>query len=94
MAQKIEKLSQETIDKLSLGQSKLNESILNIGQIHLRLRELNSEIERLNALKIENESKFDISQNEFNKLLSDLEINYPNGEVDLKEGTVTFQSDE
>ena len=92
MAQKIEKLSQETIDKLSLGQSKLNESILNIGQIHLRLRELNSEIERLNALKIENESKFDISQNEFNKLLSDLEINYPNGEVDLKEGTVTFQS--
>jgi len=94
MAQKIEKLSQETIDKLSLGQSKLNESILNIGQIHLRLRELNSEIERLNALKIENESKFDISQNEFNKLLSDLEINYPNGEVDLKEGTVTFQSAE
>ena len=94
MAQKIEKLSQETIDKLSLGQSKLNEYILNIGQIHLRLRELNSEIERLNALKIENESKFDISQNEFNKLLSDLEINYPNGEVDLKEGTVTFQSAE
>ena len=94
MAQKIEKLSQETIDKLSLGQSKLNESILNIGQIHLRLRELNSEIERLNALKIENESKFDISQNEFNKLLSDLEINYPNGEVDLKEGTVTLQSAE
>ena len=94
MAQKIEKLSQETIDKLSLGQLKLNESILNIGQIHLRLRELNSEIERLNALKIENESKFDISQNEFNKLLSDLEINYPNGEVDLKEGTVTFQSAE
>ena len=94
MAQKIEKLSQETIDKLSLGQSKLNESILNIGQIHLRLRELNSEIERLNALKIENESKFDISQNEFNKLLSDLEINYPNGEVDLKEGTVTFHSAE
>jgi len=92
MAQKIEKLSQETIDKLSLGQSKLNESILNIGQIHLRLRELNSEIERLNALKIENESKFDISQNEFNKLLSDLEINYPNGEVDLKEGTVTFEA--
>ena len=92
MAQKIEKLSQETIDKLSLGQEKLNESILNIGQIHLRLRELNSEIERLNALKIENESKFDISQNEFNKLLSDLEINYPNGEVDLKEGTVTFEA--
>lgn len=93
MAQKIEKLSQETIDKLSLGQAKLNESILNIGQIHLRLRELNSEIERLNALKIENESKFDISQNEFNKLLSDLEINYPNGEVDLKEGTVTFEAE-
>ena len=67
MAQKTEKLTQETIDKLGLGQVKLNESILNIGQIHLRLRELNSEIERLNALKIENESKFDISQNEFNK---------------------------
>jgi hypothetical protein len=92
MAQKTEKLTQETIDKLGLGQVKLNESILNIGQIHLRLRELNSEIERLNALKIENESKFDISQNEFNKLLSDLEINYPNGEVDLKEGTVTFEA--
>jgi len=92
MAQKTEKLTQETIDKLGLGQVKLNESILNIGQIHLRLRELNSEIERLNALKTENESKFDNAQAEFNKMLSDLEINYPNGEIDLKEGTVTFEA--
>jgi hypothetical protein len=94
MAQKTEKLSQEAVDKLGLGQLKLNESILNIGQIQLRIRELNSEIERLNLLKTENESKFDNANAEFNKILSDLEINYPNGEIDLQAGTVTYQSAE
>ena len=94
MTKKTEKLSQEVLDKLTNSQSKINELLLNLGQIHLRVRELNSEIERLDTLKAEIEVKSDEASNEFNQILKDLETQYPKGEIDLKEGTVIFESAE
>lgn len=88
---KTEKLSQEVLEKINSGQLKINEAILNIGQIELRTQEINKEIEKLNSLKNENIAKFETANNEFNELLSDLEKQYPNGEIDLKEGVVIFE---
>jgi len=58
MAQKTEQLPKETLDKLVSYQTQANELILNLGQIHLRIRELQLEIKRLESVKegVETES--------------------------------------
>jgi chromosome segregation ATPase len=94
MAQKTEKLEQEKYDSLLAIQNKTNELLINLGQIHLRVRELTTEIERLNEIKTNTETQSDDINAEFSKLLKELEEKYPKGEIDLKEGTVTFESAE
>ena len=49
MAQKTEQLPKETLDKLVSYQNQANELILNLGQIHLIIRELQLEIKRLES---------------------------------------------
>jgi hypothetical protein len=94
MAQKTENLSKETIDKLTETQGKINNSILNIGQAELRIIKLEKEIEQIKLMKTQFESDYDKIDSEFNDYIKELEKIYPNGEIDLQAGTVTFQSAE
>jgi uncharacterized protein (DUF3084 family) len=92
MAQKTEQLPKETLDNLISYQTQSNELILNLGQIHLRIRELKLEIERLESVKAGVETESDKIGLEFNQVIKDLEKTYPKGEIDLKEGVVIFES--
>ena len=94
MAQKTEQLPKETLDTLISYQNQANELILNLGQIHLRIRELQLEIKRLESVKENVETESDKIGLEFNQVIKDLEKAYPNGEIDLKEGIVLFESAE
>jgi hypothetical protein len=94
MAQKTEQLPKETLDKLVSYQNQANELILNLGQVHLRIRELKLEIERLESVKAGVETESDKIGLEFNEVIKDLEKTYPKGEIDLKEGVVIFESAE
>jgi hypothetical protein len=94
MAQKTEQLPKETLDNLISYQTQSNELILNLGQIHLRIRELKLEIERLESVKAGVETESDKIGLEFNQVIKDLEKTYPMGEIDLKEGVVIFESAE
>ena len=94
MAQKTEQLPKETLDTLISYQNQANELILNLGQIHLRIRELQLEIKRLESVKENVETLSDKIGLEFNQVIKDLEKAYPNGEIDLKEGVVLFESAE
>ena len=94
MAQKTENLSKETLDKLTENQGKINNSILNIGQAELRIIKLEKEIEQIKLMKTQFELDYDKIDSEFNDYIKELEKIYPNGEIDLQAGTVTFQSAE
>ena len=94
MAQKTESLSKETIDKLTEKQAKINNSVFNIGQAELRIIKLEKEIEQIKLMKTQFESDYDKIDSEFNEYIKELEKVYPNGEIDLQAGTVTFQSPE
>jgi len=94
MAQKTENLSKETIDKLTEKQAKINNSVFNIGQAELRIIKLEKEIEQIKLMKTQFESEYDKIDLEFNEYIKELEKVYPNGEIDLQTGTVTFQSTE
>lgn len=94
MAQKTEQLPKETLELLINSQTKANELILNLGQIHLRIRELNNQIVKLEESKLEIETEIDSSSKQFSELIKALEIQYPQGEVDLNQGIVIYESPE
>jgi hypothetical protein len=94
MAQKTEQLPKETLELLINSQTKANELILNLGQVHLRIRELNNQIVKLEESKLEIETEIDNSSKQFSELIKALEVQYPQGEVDLNQGIVIYESAE
>ena len=79
-----EKLEESLIERLKELRNKQTELVLSIGQIHLELKQMNSAMETM-------ESQYLTITNELNEKLNDLEKKYPNGEVDLVDGTVIYE---
>ena len=94
MAQKTEKLAEETAEKLRTLHTDINDSVANIGSVYLRMRDLNSEIKKLEELKKSMEDVFDSKNEELTSELKKIEEIYPVGEIDLIEGAITFESAE
>ena len=94
MAQKTETLSPEIIDNLRGMQTKANELVVGLGQLHLRIKDFKLETERLISQQKSMEVEFESNDNEFTKIIKDLETKYPKGEVDLNEGIVIYESAE
>ena len=83
MEKQIQKMESSLVEKLKELNTRKNELIVNTGQLHLEIKQL----EKLISVV---ESEFEDTNRQLNSLLSDLEKQYPNGEIDLLEGTVTF----
>ncbi len=94
MATKTEKLSEDIIESIKTLQGDVNSLIFDLGQVTLRTRELNLEISRLQEIKKEVEDKIDNKGLQLENILSDLQRKYKNAEVDLKDGTVSFEVSE
>jgi len=90
MATKIEQLETEHIEKLREFQGKSNDIIVSLGQISVKTRELNLELKRLEGVKENYDLEFDKNADELETLLKQMEVKYPKGEIDLKEGIVIF----
>ena len=78
-----EKLEESILSKIKELNNRKNELIANAGQLHLDVAELNKII-----LVIEDE--YIETNKELNIILADLNQKYPNGEINLVEGNVTF----
>jgi len=94
MAQKTEQLPKETLELLINSQTKATELILSLGQIHLRIRDFNNQIVKLEESKLQIEAEIDSSSKQFVELTRALEVQYPQGEVDLNQGIVIYESPE
>jgi hypothetical protein len=84
MAQKNEQLSAEIVDKLRKLQSDSNDVIYELGQIEVRFLDLKTYKKSL-------EENFTKNKILLDEVLKDLEAKYPNGEVNLQDGTVSFE---
>ena len=83
MEKQVEKLEESLIGKIKELRQKQTDLVVNIGQLHLELKQLQSVVENM-------ESDYFGVTNELNAILNDLEKKYPAGEVDLLEGTVSY----
>ena len=79
--QKLEEFEFINLKNLS---SKKTELVYNIGELYLELSELKKIIAGA-------EIEYNQISSELDKLLTELNQKYPNGEIDLNDGTVSFQ---
>jgi predicted enzyme involved in methoxymalonyl-ACP biosynthesis len=83
MENKVEKLEESVVANIKELNNRKTQLFVEVGQIHLELRELKSILDK-------KETQFDATIGELNSILFELEQKYPNGEIDLLEGTVTY----
>jgi|TARA_B110000240_G_scaffold119823_1_gene134053 hypothetical protein len=90
MEQKTETLEQTVIDKLKSIQEVQNNMVIGLGQVAVRRREIEKQLEELNAKEIEFGNKLDSSYEEMDSELAELDTKYPNGQIDLDAGTIIY----
>jgi hypothetical protein len=83
MEKQTKKLESSLVEKLKELNTRKNELIINAGQLHLDIKQMNTVLSVV-------ETEFENTNKELNALLFDLEKKYPNGEIDLVEGNVIF----
>ena len=83
MEKQTQKLESSLVEKLKELNTRKNELIINAGQLHLDIKQMNTVLSVV-------ETEFENTNKELNGLLFNLENEYPNGEIDLVEGTVIF----
>jgi len=84
MSTQTKKLDESLITKIRELNTKKNELIVSAGQLHLNMKQLKTVITAV-------EYEFENTDKELSLILSDLEQQYPNGEIDLIEGVILFQ---
>lgn len=94
MAQLKESLSVDVLDSIKEKRDEVSNLVMELGQISLRTRELRNELVKLDQVKISMENRFDEVNEEVKEILTELEVKYPKGEIDLNEGIVYFESAE
>jgi hypothetical protein len=90
MEQTTEALDKSVIDKLKSIQELQNNMVIGLGQVAVRRRELEKQLEELNSKEIEFGNKLDSSMDEMNSELAELDKQYPNGQIDLDAGTIIY----
>ena len=90
MEQKTEQLEQSVIDKLKSIQEEQNNMIIALGQSAVRKRQLQAQIADIESQEKEFGNRIDKSIADMNTELAELDVKYPNGQIDLEAGTVLY----
>lgn len=83
-------LGEETIGSIKEKNAKINDIINAFGQIYLRKKELHEELEKLETTLEQAEADFKESNDSLREELNALDKEYPRGQINLQEGTLTY----
>lgn len=86
-------LDEETIGNLRNFNGIIQDMINAFGQLYLRRKELEEETQALEERLQTLEDDFKQANKDLKSALAELEKDYPRGQIDLKEGTVTYRPD-
>lgn len=92
--QKIElvtvQLTEDTLTSLREGNGEIQNLVNAFGQIYLRRKELEEELVKLDEGLERAEVDFKSKNDDMRAIVAELEKDYPRGQIDLKEGTITW----
>lgn len=83
-------LEEDVLTGLRQTNDRLNQLVSNVGSIHIRQRELEDELEKLGETLTNTEEQFKETNKQMRESLADLEKEYPRGQIDLDQGTLTY----
>lgn len=70
---------------------KINNMFMDMGQIHIRKKELNDELIRLDNILEQTEDNFRLSNAELKEVMDSIDDKYPQGRINMQDGTITYQ---
>jgi K+/H+ antiporter YhaU regulatory subunit KhtT len=90
MEQRQETLQPEIVESLKNIQEEQNNMVIALGQVAVRRRDLQKQLDELSKREEEFGQRLDNSLEQMNKELGELDTKYPNGQIDLEKGVVYF----
>ena len=87
----IAKLDESVLQSITDLNQKSNNLIADFGQIYIRKREIEEELTRLDEILEKAENDFKSVNLELKEVLDSLDDKYPQGRINLQEGTVQYQ---
>ena len=87
----IAKLDESVLQSITDLNQKSNNLIADFGQIYIRKREIEEELTRLGEILEKGENDFKSINLELKEILDSLDDKYPQGRINLQEGTVQYQ---
>ena len=87
----IAKLDEAVVKTITDLNQKSNNLIADFGQIYIRKREIEDELIRLGEILEKSENDFKSINLELKEVLDSLDEKYPQGRINLQEGTVQYQ---
>jgi predicted nuclease with TOPRIM domain len=85
------KLDEQVLNPIVELNQKSNALVSDFGQIHIRKKEINEELIRLDDILEKAEDEFKLTQVQLRELLDELDEMYPQGRLNLQDGTVQYQ---
>lgn len=85
------KLDEPTLNAVKSLNQTLNAYVTEFGNLYLRRKDLMDESRRIDELTIKLEEEFKNKNEEFKKMMDDMDDKYPGGRLNLVEGTIQYQ---
>ena len=87
----IAKIEEDVLKSMNELNGKINLLISDFGQIYIRKKELSEELIRLDDILERAEDEFKAANNQMKEIVDSLDEEYPQGRINLKEGTIQYQ---
>ena len=87
----IAKLDSSTVDKIKDLNQKSTLLVNDFGAIYLRKKQIADELVRLDEILEKGEVDYKLLQDELNRIGEEIDEKYPQGRINIQEGTVQYQ---
>jgi hypothetical protein len=70
---------------------KINALIIEFGQIHIRKKEINDEVVRMDDFLEKGEDEFKMANSQLREFIDGLDEKFPQGRINMQDGTIQYQ---
>ncbi len=85
------KIDAELYQSMQDLNQKINALIIEFGQIHIRKKEINEELVRMDDFLEKGEDEFKMLNVQMREIVDSLDEKYPQGRINMQDGTIQYQ---
>lgn len=85
------KIDAETMKSITDVNQKIQNLLLEFGQIHIRKKEIHEEMVKMDDFLERGEDEFKMLNSQLRELIDGLDDKYPQGRINMQEGTIQYQ---